>query len=687
MPRFAAGSGLLFLEQHVNELRLDRYVMPAANLGSTSPLVPLWIDTEDLVQPRRPGPGLTQEDVRHIGYGYHRGCLPYFVQDGYDRDRTPRPFRAAVLENDVLRATFLLDLGGRLWSLYHKLERRELLHVNPVFQPANLGIRNAWFSGGVEWNFCWIGHTPLTCDPLFAAEARLDDGMPVLRMWEWERVRQMVYQMDCWLSPTAPVLLVRVRLDNRDDRTVPIYWWSNIAVPESPDRRVLAPASQYYRPTQEEMTLREYPVLDGIDYSYTTNSPHGGDRFFRIPPEQYPWVASVDGQGRGFYESSTSSLRGRKLWVFGQGSGGRRWQDFLNTPGHPYVEIQGGLGRTQLECLPLPPHTEWEWLEAYGGFVADPKVVHGKDWPAAWQAADRAIAAQISHEALETELRATRGMARREPTRMLHRGAGWGELETLRRAQAGEPSFATPAVSFGAETLGLEQAPWLALLEKGALPEPEPGQPPASWMIQDEWRELLEHSVQAGRSDHWAGWLHLGVMYLAQQRMDEARAAWEKSVALRPSPWAYRMLAALAAQHNQPRQAAELYALAVALAPGHTRLVLETGKTLIAAGMSAKWLEVVETLDPVARSHGHVRLLEARAALELDQLDRVPRLLADDLVLTNVREGDAGPAELWFSYHEKRIAKAEGVPIDDALKARVRKECPPPPHLEYRLHS
>ena len=61
-------------------------------------------------------------------------------------------FRVAVLENDHLRATFLLELGGRLWSLLHKPTGRELLSVNPVFQPANLAIRNAWFSGGVEWN-------------------------------------------------------------------------------------------------------------------------------------------------------------------------------------------------------------------------------------------------------------------------------------------------------------------------------------------------------------------------------------------------------------------------------------------------------------------------------------------------------------------------------------------------------
>ena len=64
----------------------------------------------------------------------------------------------SILENDILRATFLLGFGGRLWSLFHKPAGRELLTVNPTIQFANLALRNAWFSGGVEWNIGTIGH-------------------------------------------------------------------------------------------------------------------------------------------------------------------------------------------------------------------------------------------------------------------------------------------------------------------------------------------------------------------------------------------------------------------------------------------------------------------------------------------------------------------------------------------------
>ena len=54
---------------------------------------------------------------RHFGQGFRAGMLPYRVQESYSRGRMrPRAYRAAVLENECLRAVFLPELGGRLWK-------------------------------------------------------------------------------------------------------------------------------------------------------------------------------------------------------------------------------------------------------------------------------------------------------------------------------------------------------------------------------------------------------------------------------------------------------------------------------------------------------------------------------------------------------------------------------------------
>ena len=168
-------------------LHLSRLTMPTAPVGPPNPLPPLF-GPGDAHQVSEPGDA-DEEMLAGVGYGRVASVLPYLLQDGYGRTLTETEHEVAVLENEVLRATFLLGAGGRLASLVHRPSDRELLFRNPAFQPANLALRDAWVSGGVEWNIATIGHSPLTCEPLHAVRAQHTDGSPVLRMYEYERLR------------------------------------------------------------------------------------------------------------------------------------------------------------------------------------------------------------------------------------------------------------------------------------------------------------------------------------------------------------------------------------------------------------------------------------------------------------------------------------------------------------------
>src|SRR5688572_5104815 len=190
-------------------LTLGSLTMPAADFPRENPLAPLRsYETASAI-------GASAPQADYPDRGHEHSILPYRLQDQYDRRRAPRAFKTAVLENQHLRAMFLLELGGRLWSLIDKRSGRELLYVNPVFQPANLAVRDAWFTGGVEWNISIIGHGPFTCAPLFAARVRAEDDAgareigaagDVLRLYEWDRIRRVPFQIDCWLSDDAPFL-------------------------------------------------------------------------------------------------------------------------------------------------------------------------------------------------------------------------------------------------------------------------------------------------------------------------------------------------------------------------------------------------------------------------------------------------------------------------------------------------
>src|SRR5687768_1514077 len=220
----------------MSQLTLLPFTLSAANLGGENPLTPLRpYETASAA-----GIPIQRGDGDYPDRGDEASILPYRLQDQYDRNLQPRTFTSAVLENEYLRATFVLALGGRMWSLFDKRAGRELLSSNPVFQPANFAARDAWFTGGVEWNIGIIGHCPLTCSPLFAARVAGDDGQPVLRLYEFERIRRVVFQVDCWLPAASAVespdrshfLMVRVRIQNPNHHAVPMYWWSNIGVVE-----------------------------------------------------------------------------------------------------------------------------------------------------------------------------------------------------------------------------------------------------------------------------------------------------------------------------------------------------------------------------------------------------------------------------------------------------------------------
>ena len=147
-------------------INFEKFKIKGANLGEESCLPD--IKNDDYIRAKiTVKEDVSEDEKRYIGKGMIPTLLPYKIQNGYNRERIDLELDAVILENEYLKATFVTELGGRLWSLYDKKAGRELLYANDVFQPGNLALRNAWFSGGVEWNMGIKGHNPLTCSPLF----------------------------------------------------------------------------------------------------------------------------------------------------------------------------------------------------------------------------------------------------------------------------------------------------------------------------------------------------------------------------------------------------------------------------------------------------------------------------------------------------------------------------------------
>ena len=666
----------------MSTLRFEKITMPGANLGPLNPL-PDIKNHADSHSNVKTDETISEEDSRYIGYGSIKTILPYLIQDGYDRDKQPREYEAVILENEYLKAEFLPGVGGRLWSLYDKENRRHLLHRNPVYQPCNLALRNAWISGGVEWNIGMTGHTPFTMDPLHTAVLEMSDGTPVLRMYEWERIRRVSYQIDAYLPKGSRFLFVKVRLRNTNNEETPIYWWSNMAVDETPDTRVIVPADKTFKfDYTSVLTLMDVPVINGFDASYSTNTPYAMDQFYKIPKEERKWEAALDGKGEGLIQCSTDILKGRKLFVWGQGPGGKRWQEYLAEPGCAYIETQAGLGNTQMESLPMPPNACWQWVEAYGMMKADPAIVHGDSWKAAYTHVGQQLETILPRHILDDELQSL-DRELMKPAEYKMKGSGWAKLELIRRGLG--DCFDGEVAVFDESSLTEEQTPWLELLRTGIFPDSDINKAPAAYLTQPEWLKLLEDSVNAGKSNHWHAYNQLGVMYYAADEIDKARKAFETSRKLKNNAWAIRNLAMLKSCEGKTDEAAEMLLEAIKLLQ-IPQLAIECAGTLCEAGRYQDLISFYDALPQSIQKNGRIQVFVADAAVKLGDYDRCLAILTSGIHVYDMREHEVSLSDLWIDMHRRKLID-EGAADNDELTARVLKEFPIPAEIDFRMRT
>ncbi len=670
----------------MSELRFVRAAIPGAELNGENTL-PAW---HKAAFPAKFTSELDEDDGLFLNYGGVVCCHPYREQDQYGEELTGQQRLWAVLENEHLRAVFAPENGGKLWSLLDKHTGRDLLFTNPVNRPRNLAIRNAWTSGGVEWNCGYLGHHPHTCDTMFTARLQDADGQPVLRMYEYERVRGVTYQMDFSLPDGSPVLVCRMRIHNPHDTVIPMYWWSNMAVPEAPGARVVIPAHATYTNIHSTVIKVDVPVPDysgvrvempdtagSFDVTYPTNTPVSIDYFWKLDPVERPFTCQLDAEGYGLFQASTARLKGRKLFVWGQGPGGARWQEFLSGNGCDgrYVEIQAGLACSQYESLPMPPHTSWEWIEIYGAMHADPARVHG-DWDDAIAEVSARIDAIATPAALEARLKATRALALTPAKELLTTGSGWGALENARRTAAGLAPL-EPHLALGVP--GEEQSMWSALLTTGSLPAADPAQPPVSWMAQPEWTELL--LTAAEKDPNWLISCQIGGACLAAGNPAEAALWFERSHAETPNAWALYGISCCMQLQGDADAAIEWALAAHRQTPEHPGLALHAVTLLHRAARSGELLALEAALPPETRALPRVRLFTAFACVRTDELARAEAILWENggLIVPDMQEGETSITGLWLALEEAKAAR-EGRPFD-------RQTAEPPHIFDFRMFA
>lgn len=659
-------------------IKFEDFIMPAASMGDLNPMPDIknvsYIHAGYHVTEK-----VTKEEQEYIGKGMIPTLLPYQIQDGYNREKTKRAFKAAVLENDLVKVVFLPEMGGRLWSIFDKKGNRELLYVNPVFQPGNLGLRNAWFSGGVEFNVGIKGHNPLTCSSMWCAVDSTPKG-DVLRMYEFERIRGVVYSVSAYLPDDSPVLYIKCRIENTTNETKHMYWWSNIAVPETKGTRVLVPADDsflcFYNADHYELDKASIPNHNGMDVSYPGNIPSSRDFFYKIPKDNYKWIATADEDGNGLLQCSTNELIGRKLFVWGQSQGGRNWNEWLSEEGSAYIEIQAGLAHTQLEHIPMEGNSVWEWTEAYTSLNHSAEIMHG-DYVNAVNEVEKYMIDRLGTPdkiTFPSEDEVTE-------TKIIYKGSDWGAVEERIRNEKISSHYTFPTYD------DIETRQWKILLDTNTFPAPDVNDTPKSYVVGDFWLDKLK----ALPEQNWFSLLHIGVIEYANANLENAKKAWEESIAMTKSPWALRNLAMLYKNELGDLAKARKYLLeAFGLKKDCRALLGELAALLTTDGGDEMWLEIYTLLSDELKNTGRLRLYRAIALINLDRLEEAAEIINGDFVMSDIKEGELSVSFFWFELYRRLYAKENGIEYDPNNKELIKDadaKYPLPKKVDFRMHD
>lgn len=640
----------------IPELRLETMKIRAADLGKES-CVPDLLG-EDILQNHWEF-CLSEDDEIFEGYGKRKNVYPYRQYNCYHRELKEKEVKTAVLENDYLKAVFLPEYGGRLWELWDKKTGKNLLYTNDILQFANLAVRNAWFSGGVEWNIGVIGHHPYTTSCMYMAKTTTKTGAPVLRMYEFERIRKVPYQMEFWLEEEDRFLNCRMRIVNESEKVIPMYWWSNIAVPEHEGGRIVVPGKTAFTYRKGKILKVDVPIVNGVDITDYKKIPKSVDYFFDIPEDEPKYIANLDKGGYGLLHISTKRLKSRKLFSWGNGRASDHWQEFLTDKAGRYIEIQAGLGKTQYGCIPMAPHTTWEWIEQYGPVQMDSRNMKDSHEERVKQMT-ALVLKNHSPKQLEQKLKETKELAKTRASLLLA-GSGYGALR--KRGKLSEH------LEFEISSESLRK--WQSFFETGILHQPSVKEIPDDFLIDNENLKFLADTLEKENKGNWYAYYQAGVGYFCEEDYQNAEEALKMSWKTEKNPWACHALACTYLLTECMEQAEKWISRGLEMERNILSYIKDGFKILFFCKSYEKIIQFFERLSVDMQEVGRIKFYYISALHQLGEDQKAYDLMEENggLLLEDIREGEDSIAKLWSELYQNLYLEEKPIPYRYDFKA------------------
>ena len=440
--------------------------------------------------------------------------LPYAVLDRYADEDNQIQLSVITMENDYLKAQFLPKHGGRLYSLYNKEQKQELLFKNPSLQPVNMSSRNAYFTGGISWNLTPDEHSPYSYDPVFFGKVEGGAGYEFLRMYDYERTRGLLWQIDFHLPANSKELYAHVAIHNPHDFPTPISWWANLNIQASTNCRLFASGqSSTFDAAKDKAS---YPHNFNEKFSFV---------FAQETKDSHPWITLTTPKGIGTFLRSSTKIQAQKA-IYTHDS---------------FVELQAGCNANMADGWVLPANDSISFTHAIGSIHFE----EGDTEYDSYTTSHSIVRAMINHTLpagkLEQQELYFQQFTTLPCSKMLSFGEGWGALENMRRICDNQPLL-SEALIFPTESFTAQQYEWLAVLNKTELPDLTEYQLPKAWISDMNYLAHLQ-AYLATFPNNVTALLFMGVIFYENHFTEQAIETWKLALEKKPLAILLRNLA------------------------------------------------------------------------------------------------------------------------------------------------
>jgi tetratricopeptide (TPR) repeat protein len=271
---------------------------------------------------------------------------PYFRFEGYSIAPKDREWKVVTLENPYIKVLIAPEIGGKILGAIEKSTGKAFIYFNHVVKFREIAMRGPWTSGGIEFNFGDIGHTPATATPVDYLTRTNEDGSVSCIVGTIDLASRTEWRVDIRLPKDKAYFQTESFWYNPTDLNTSLYHWMNAAADAAEDLQLKYPGTGFI---DHGGGAFSWPIDNtGRDLSRYANNAFG-------PAKSYHVLGSYTDTYAAYYAGSDFGVvhwspfadkPGKKIWIWARSREGEIWTDLLTDTdlgNRQYVEIQSGL--------------------------------------------------------------------------------------------------------------------------------------------------------------------------------------------------------------------------------------------------------------------------------------------------------------------------------------------------------